>query len=71
MVTAKLRKTGNSLVVTIPPDELDRLGLREGDIVGIEVRKLQLRPEMSPEVRAAFDHVVKEYSKGIEYLKDR
>ena len=68
MVTAKLRKTGNSYAVTIPREELDRLGIREGDMVSIEVRKLDLRPQMSPDIRAAFDHVVKEYAEDIEYL---
>jgi antitoxin component of MazEF toxin-antitoxin module len=68
MLTAKVRKTGNSYVVTIPREELDRLDLQEGEIVGIEVRKLDIRPQMSPEVRAAFDKVVKEYAEDIEYL---
>jgi putative addiction module antidote len=68
MVTARLRKTGNSYAVTIPREELERLGIQEGDMVAVEVRKLDIRPQMSPEVRAAFDFVVKEYEEDIKYL---
>ncbi len=50
MVTQKVRKVGNSYVVTIPREELERQHIVEGDMVGIEIRKVQvsLRPEFSP-----------------------
>jgi putative addiction module antidote len=46
MVTATVRKVGNSLVVTLPKDEAERLGVVEGDQVSLEVRKLEVRPAL-------------------------
>lgn len=71
MFTVKLRKTGNSYVVTIPHEELERHNLREGDMVGIEIHKLNIGPEISPEFRAAFDQTVETFRTDIEYLADR
>jgi antitoxin component of MazEF toxin-antitoxin module len=68
MLTATLRKRGNSYTVTIPPEEVEKQNMHEGDLVGIEIRKLEIRPQMSPEVRAAFEYAVKEYAEDIEYL---
>ena len=33
MKMQKIRKSGNNYVVTIPKDEMERLGLHEGDMV--------------------------------------
>lgn len=71
MLTLKLRKTGNSYVVTIPREELERQNLREGDMVGIEVRKLNVMPEMSPEFRTAFDQTLKTFKADIDYLANK
>ena len=32
---ARIRKVGNSFVITIPMDSIDRFELKEGDFVGI------------------------------------
>ena len=34
---AKLRKVGNSYVVTIPKDTIDRFNLKEGDFLAIDL----------------------------------
>ncbi len=70
MTTQKLRRVGNSFVVTIPKQEAERLGLQEGDLVGVEVRKLHITPEMSPEVRAAFERSLNVYADDYDYLAD-
>ncbi|MFI5271566.1 MAG: AbrB/MazE/SpoVT family DNA-binding domain-containing protein [Ktedonobacterales bacterium] len=71
MTTAKLRRVGNSYVVTIPKDEVERLHLTEGDMLSLEVRKLALHPEMAPDVRAAFEESWQRDQEAYEYLKDR
>ena len=71
MTTAKLRRVGNSYVVTIPKEEVERLKLNEGDTLSVEVRRLVLTPEMAPDVRAAFEWAMERYAGDIEYLKDR
>ncbi len=71
MLTQKIRRVGNSFVVTIPKEEAERQDLHEGDFVGIEIRKLNLKPEMSPEVRAAFERSWKAYEADYRYLSER
>jgi putative addiction module antidote len=71
MMLQKLRRVGNSFVVTIPKEEAERQNLQEGDLIGVEIRKLHITPEMSPEVRAAFEHSLKVYAADYDYLADR
>ncbi len=68
---SRVRKAGNSLAVTIPKDEAERLGLREGDQVVIQVNKVRRQIELRPHVRAAFEQARHEQAAGIEYLKDK
>ncbi|HLE96524.1 MAG TPA: AbrB/MazE/SpoVT family DNA-binding domain-containing protein [Candidatus Thermoplasmatota archaeon] len=37
---AEVKRWGNGLAVRLPKRELDRLGIKEGDAVDIEVRKV-------------------------------
>lgn len=71
MTTAKLRRVGNSYVVTISKEEVERLHLTEGDTLSVEVRKLVLKPEMAPDVRAAFEESWERDQAAYEYLRDR
>lgn len=70
MITQKLRRNGNSLVVTIPRGEVERLGLEEGEVVSIEVRKVAPRPPMESEIRAAFDAEFDRIAPALQYLAD-
>lgn len=70
MVIQKVRRVGNSFVVTIPKEEMERQGLHEGDEIAVEVRRVTVRPEMSPDVRAAFERSLQTYAADYEYLKD-
>ena len=49
----KLRKQGNSLVVTIPKRLLEALGWKEGDYVLVEVKRLNKK-----ENKSFYDHVL-------------
>ena len=71
MIAQKIRRVGNSLVITIPKEEAEHQNLHEGDFVGVEIRKLHLKPEMSPEVRAAFEQSWKDYEDDLRYLAER
>ncbi|HUY75886.1 MAG TPA: AbrB/MazE/SpoVT family DNA-binding domain-containing protein [Ktedonobacterales bacterium] len=71
MVIQRVRRVGNSFVVTIPKEEMERQGLAEGDEIALEVRKVVVRPQMSPEARAAFERSLETYAADYEYLKDR
>ena len=70
MLMQKIRKSGNSLVVTIPKEELQRLNLREGDIVSLELRKVSHQIELSPAVRMAFERSWEMYKDDYDDLAE-
>jgi antitoxin component of MazEF toxin-antitoxin module len=70
MMMQKIRKVGNSYVVTISKEEMERLDLHENDLVGIEVRKLHVTPQLSPELDAALQRSLDRYKAGYEYLAE-
>ena len=43
MISGKIRKSGNSFIVTIPRKEMERLSLTAGQLVTIEVRPAEVR----------------------------
>jgi antitoxin component of MazEF toxin-antitoxin module len=65
-----VRRAGNSLVVTIPKDEAERLGIAAGDMVEISIQPLELRPKMDPELRAAFEASWAINQAGYQYLAE-
>lgn len=75
MIVGKVQRIGDSMVVTIPHEEVDRLGLAEGDTVSIEVRKVTLVPhyELRPELAAIVARQDAEpgFRAAMDYLKDR
>lgn len=71
MIIQRVRKNGSSLAITIPKEEVERLGLREGDLVAVDINQVEVRPQVSPRVRAVFDRVLTEYAEGLDYLANR
>ncbi len=72
MLVEKLRKSGNSYVLTIRREEVDRLGLTEGDLVAFTPHKVELRPAMRPEIGAAAGRILKrsDVRDALRYLAD-
>ena len=71
MITGKLRKSGNSLIVTVPRDEIERLGLVEGQMVTVEVHPVEVRPALTPDLREAFEASWERNAAGYQYLAGR
>ncbi|MEA2593826.1 MAG: Antidote-toxin recognition MazE, bacterial antitoxin [Thermomicrobiales bacterium] len=71
MIRQQLRKVGNSFVVTIPKKEVERQGLHEGQLLGIEVTPLEVRPVLRPELREALEASWERNEAGYRYLADR
>jgi len=71
MIQQQLRKSGNSLVITIPKDEVDRLGLSEGQFVGIHLTPMELRPVLPPDLQEAVDELWPRMEPALEYLNGR
>lgn len=71
MIQAKIRKQGNSFVVTIPKDEMERLDLHEGDQIAFQPTKMETRAVLPPELHKAFEESWKRNEEGYRYLADR
>jgi antitoxin component of MazEF toxin-antitoxin module len=71
MITSKLRKSGNSYIVTVPREEIERQGLFEGQVLAVEVRPVEMRPILNPELREAFEESWEQNAEGYRYLAGR
>jgi antitoxin component of MazEF toxin-antitoxin module len=70
MITGRVRKTGNSYVVTIPREEMERLNIADGDLVGLEIRKATVSYELPPELDAAFNRSWEAHRETYRYLAE-
>ncbi len=75
MLRQRLRLVGGSAVVTIPKEDLDRLGLAVGDLIAFEPNKIEMveRHVLSPEDEAAVASFrnAPSFLAALDYLKDR
>ncbi len=70
MVTGKLRRSGNSFIVTIPREEIERLGLEAGQLVTVEVRPAEVRPMLAADLREAFEIEFERGQEALRYLSE-
>ena len=70
MIVGKIRKVGNSLVVTVPKEEAEELELREGDLVTMEIRKAEVRPVLRPDLRKLAEESWERNEAAYRYLRD-
>ena len=71
MIMQQLRKSGNSFIVTIPKDEVERRGWQEGQLLGVQLTELELRPVLGPELGKVVDELLDEHEDALRYLADR
>jgi Antidote-toxin recognition MazE, bacterial antitoxin len=67
-VLATLRKSGNSVVVTIPREELEAAGVNAGDTVSVSVRPVDVRPRLRADLRVIMDREFPRWQPALEYL---
>jgi antitoxin component of MazEF toxin-antitoxin module len=67
----KIWRVGNSLVVTIPKEEAERLGLHANDLVNVSLEKMELRPALTPQEEAIAEQAMQKFAADLDYLKDR
>jgi antitoxin component of MazEF toxin-antitoxin module len=66
----KVRKVGNSLVVTIPADIAAQNDLKEGDLVQIAFSPLDLVPRLRPELAQLVEEETTLNLEALRYLRD-
>jgi len=67
-VLATLRKSGNSVVVTIPREELEAAGVSAGDTVSVTSRSVDVRPRLRADMRAIIDQDFPRWRTALDYL---
>lgn len=67
----KLRKSGNSWVVTIPKEEVEQQNLQEGQLLAIQYQPAEIRTVLSDELKALVEESWKKNETGLRYLGGR
>ena len=71
MIVQKIRRSGNSYIVTIPREEMERQGLAEGEMVVVEVRATEIRPKLRPDLRALAEESWRKHETAYRKLADK
>jgi antitoxin component of MazEF toxin-antitoxin module len=71
MIAQQLRKVGNSYVVTIPKDEVERRGWQEGQLLALQLTALEVRPVLGDDLREAIEERWERNEEALRYLADR
>jgi len=71
MIQQRLRRSGNSYVVTVPKELVERNGWQEGQLLAVEFTALEVRPVLRPELREAIDKRWERNEQALRSLADR
>lgn len=71
MIVQKIRRSGNSYIVTIPREELERQGLSEGEMAIIEVRAAEIRPKLPARLRTLAEQSWQEHETAYRKLAEK
>ena len=71
MIAQQLRKVGNSYVLTVPKEEVERRGWQEGQLLAMQLTELELRPVLGDDFRDAIDERWERNEEALRYLAGR
>jgi putative addiction module antidote len=73
MIQAKIREQGNSYVVTIPREDMEKYNLHKGDTISFTPTRTETETVyiLTPEMEQLADEIFDEYRAAFEYLADR
>jgi antitoxin component of MazEF toxin-antitoxin module len=66
----KVRKVGNSLVVTIPADVAEQHNIKAEDLLRLAFEPLEVVPRLRPEVARFVEEETSANREALEYLRD-
>lgn len=70
MFWQKLRKVGDSYILTIPNEEVERQNLQDGQLLSIEIRPAEIHPGTSPDLRKVFEESWQQNEKTYRYMAE-
>jgi antitoxin component of MazEF toxin-antitoxin module len=71
VITQQLRKVGNSYVVTVPKEEVERRGWQEGQLLALQLTELEVRPVLGDDLRDAIEERWDRNVEALRYLAGR
>jgi len=68
----RVGRSGNSFVIRIPREELEREGIALGDYVLVSLQPVDMRPRLKPQLKASMDKMLgkPETARAIARLAD-
>jgi antitoxin component of MazEF toxin-antitoxin module len=57
MITT-IRRSGNSFIIRVPREEMARLGVEVDEYVQVDIRPVEIRPKLPPDVQATVDTLI-------------
>lgn len=57
MITT-IRKSGNSFVIRVPREEMERAGVQVDEHVLVEIRPIEIRPRLTPRLQAVAEDIL-------------
>ena len=69
MFVQRVQLQGNSLGLTIPNEDAERLGIQDGYWVAVSLNRVQA--QLPDDVRDATEAVLRKHKPDLDYLKDR
>jgi antitoxin component of MazEF toxin-antitoxin module len=55
---AMIRKSGNSFVIRVPREEMERLGISADEYVSVAIQPIDIRPRLPADLRTVADAVL-------------
>ena len=71
MITQQLRKVGNSYVVTVPKEVVERHGWHEGQLLALQLTELEVRPVLGEDLCDAIEERWDRNVEALRYLAGR
>lgn len=71
MIVQQLRKSGNSYVVTIPKEVVERNGWSEGQMLAVDLTEMEIVPKLPADLEAIVDERWERNLPALRYLADR
>ncbi|HLZ31505.1 MAG TPA: hypothetical protein VKV73_29655 [Chloroflexota bacterium] len=57
MITT-IRRSGNSFVIRVPREEMERAGVQVDEHVLVEIRPVEIRPRLTPRLQAVAEEML-------------
>ena len=66
----KIRRSGNSYVITIPADVIERHDLKQDDLVRVQLQVLDVVPRIAPDLQESLAYALEGSDEALRYLRD-